>query len=98
MRWRTHKDRLSLSSVGAVGSRDDRDKLNRGIEQGTNMTKSVSATRGTKMTVKDASRIYRTTAVKGDGSVPAGSFAARAMRTAMHAAAQDGKLGKSKAK
>jgi hypothetical protein len=37
----------------------------------------------TKMTVEDASRIYSVTAETGDGSVPAGSFAARAMRAAM---------------
>lgn len=37
---------------------------------------------GKKMTMKAASRIQRTTARKGNGSVPKGSFAARAQRAA----------------
>jgi hypothetical protein len=36
-----------------------------------------------KMTIKAASRIYSATAIKNGGAVPKGSFAARAMKTAM---------------
>lgn len=35
------------------------------------------------MTIEAASRIYRATALKNDGRIPAGSFAATAMSVAM---------------
>lgn len=44
------------------------------------MSKSV------KMNVDAASRIYSATAKRGSGAVPAGSFGARAMGTAMRPA------------
>lgn len=44
--------------------------------------KATSPTRA-KMTIQDASRIYRATATQGNGNVPADSFGARAMRAAM---------------
>ena len=50
------------------------------------------------MTILDASRIYKTTALKGNGNVPTGSFAARAMRTAMLAGNEAVKPDKAKSK
>jgi hypothetical protein len=50
------------------------------------------------MTIPDASRIYKATALKGNGSVPAGSFAARAMRAAMLAGNDGVKSDKAKSK
>lgn len=50
------------------------------------------------MTIPDASRIYKTTALQGNGNVPAGSFAARAMRAAMLARNEGVKLDKAKSK
>lgn len=44
-----------------------------------------------RMTIEAASRLYRDAAIKGDGSVPAGSFAARAMRAAMRTMNQEKK-------
>lgn len=46
-----------------------------------------------KMTVGAAARIYSATAKAGDGTVPKGSFAARAMRVAMTARAQPAPQG-----
>lgn len=46
-------------------------------------TPKVIFSQGDKMTVKDASRIYRTTATQGNGKIPSGSFGARAMSAAM---------------
>ncbi|WP_146009918.1 hypothetical protein [Janthinobacterium sp. ROICE36] len=57
-----------------------------------------STTLGTKMTISDASRIYKTTALNGDGSVQPGSFAARAMRAAMLADNKVAMSDKSKSK
>ena len=42
------------------------------------------------MTVRDASRIYSATAKQHHGAIPKGSFAARAMSTAMTNANSDG--------
>lgn len=57
-----------------------------------------STTTGNKMTISDASRIYKTTALTGDGRVRTGSFAARAMRAAMLADNKVAKSDKSKSK
>jgi hypothetical protein len=82
---------------GAADYRNGRGPPESGQSNGCMMTKS-STVKVTPMTIADASRIYRATAVKGNGSVPKGSFGARAMEAAMRPASGKSKARTGKAK